>query len=71
MTDFWNSIPVDKRGRAYIDLATYQWEKYQEILPLPVEEPEITINAPDYEEQEIEDINREMSEPPHGQEYIS
>lgn len=67
MPNFWEAIPVDKRGRTYADLATYQWNVHRQILPRPVfDRIEVIINAPDYEQDSIEEINRELSTPPRS-----
>uniref|UniRef100_A0A6M3L775 Uncharacterized protein n=1 Tax=viral metagenome TaxID=1070528 RepID=A0A6M3L775_9ZZZZ len=68
----FDNIPIDKIGKAFVDLAQYQWENYGEILqrppgmlgedtmPLPP-----VINAPDYEELEEIKLEKFMRQRPH------
>lgn len=71
MSTFWDCIPIDERGRAFVDLAQYQWDKHGlklELPPEPKQEP--VINAPDYQELEEMEIGRELSQPPHSPERV-
>jgi hypothetical protein len=62
MPGLWDSIPVSKRGKTYAELAMFQWNEYHEILPMPVfDKPEVYIDAPDYEDDHIDEINEEIS----------
>ena len=60
---FWVLYPED-RAR----LMMFVWDNFHEKLDIPTDpykQPPV-INAPDYEEDRIEEINREMSLPAHS-----
>ena len=70
--EFWDCIPEEKKGGAFAILAQLYYqlcgEKLEEPDGLrgePKRKPNI-INAPNYEEDRIDEINREMSLPAHS-----
>ena len=64
-----NKIPIDRRMTVINDLARYQLKKHGCDLEVcnaikngrwPVQ-PDITIDAPDYQEKHLEDVNAEIA----------
>ena len=76
MSNFWDCIPLGKKGRVYDGLSKLYGELCGEILEEPdglrgepERKPDI-INAPDYKEMEELEVQREIREKPHHQERI-
>lgn len=62
MPNFWKAIPAEKLSQVYAGLAMYQWNYHHQLLPQTVDDRvEVVINAPSYQEEDIEEINRELS----------
>jgi len=70
---FWDCIRIEKRGRVYELLANIHMADTGKKLPYPPgmvpdtpdTRPLVTIDTSDYEEENLEDIAREMQKPSH------
>jgi len=60
---FLDCIPIEKRVQAVVDLSSYQKYNYPDNpLSVRITKTGIYINAPEWEEQKIIDLNREMAD---------
>jgi hypothetical protein len=75
--NFWDAIPIERRGKAYADLAILQAERYCQMLapppglrgePLPPAPP--IIDAPHYLEEEEIGLEQEVARAPESEEHM-